>query len=258
MDETHFSTTRATCEDTNFGKKGKMAAGRSRPKAAERADNHSIGTTKRGLYLFRHLVNFHSVVWLTFTPSFGQSERGDSPGLPSRSTATAGLRARPRPWTPPQRPTPRIEANHSVPLTFFTLLCHCSQISIVHNCHHCHKYKYLPFVICEHLWHLPFVNKHSFAPSRLPQDDLQRPVQRPGDGVARIARLAQPCRIERILARLRHLRQLPRRRLHRRAHRDRPAPATYASVADSRATSFAPAFCTSVTSTTVSPSVGAG
>ena len=34
---------------------------------------------------------------------------------------------------------------------------YCPQISIVHNCH---QYKFLPFVICEHLWQLSFVNNN--------------------------------------------------------------------------------------------------
>ena len=33
----------------------------------------------------------------------------------------------------------------------------CSQITIVHKCHHCHKYQ-LSFAICGQLWHLRFLN----------------------------------------------------------------------------------------------------
>ncbi|MBR4651913.1 MAG: lactonase family protein, partial [Kiritimatiellae bacterium] len=48
--------------------------------------------------------------------------------------------------------SPQPLATNPLPITSY-----CSQISIVHKCHQCHQYK-LPFVICEQLWQLPFVN----------------------------------------------------------------------------------------------------
>ena len=47
---------------------------------------------------------------------------------------------------------------------------YCSQISIVHNCHHCHQCKFLPFVICEHLWQLSFVNNNNLRGQNLLPD----------------------------------------------------------------------------------------
>ena len=56
---------------------------------------------------------------------------------------------------------------------------YCSQISIVHNCHNCHQYKFLPFVICEHLWQLPFVNNNRVIL-------IYIPVRSAGDGLSAI------------------------------------------------------------------------